>query len=539
MAASGDGPAYRFEEKLVITDAGLLGATRVQRSGSSCLVVDRQQQQELAFLVWSPDGAVVQQQRLAGGGDVITHALAFELAAQKRPVLLLATDAADALVLVDRISGDVLQVLGVAYGIIQVVTVEDDAGAVNAVLACGTDGNVHAYVFDARGTLRRAKGSADITSWLRQALSRRATDGEPCADAIPIRLLVSDADSGSSKQHRHQHLLVGYSNGLLQWISVAAPTLPKPTVLPEIPAYKGPSSSSPERRGSMPATAPPLPSSLTLAVKRSQSDSDLSQMQVSEASGASGALSLAPPAGLAKPVEYTVSRLMVAENIPEEDEEEEEEEDEDEEKADNDGSAGELNDAEAVASAAVGAPDGPSPSTPPVVRKLLFDGAVSALCHYRLPPPAFGAVVALASGAVAIVSSHADAVERPLAVLPGSYQHGGALSVATAAVSCAGPHDDVFVGFQDGTVLLCLCDGGSAPTELTFTVAWSVALPGPVRHLDYGQLLDHASPALPADSFLPDQLLAVTATSCHLFTLSSHVDADFVDQFMQNLSFFS
>jgi len=178
---------------------------------------------------------------------------------QKRPVLLLATAAADAaaadaLVLVDRGSGDVVQVLRTSYSVIHVVAVEDDSGAVAAVLACGTDGRVHAYTFDAQGTLRRAKHNraaspsapaqtavaAASSLWLRRALDHRATDREPCTDAIPIRLLASDATGSTSyhhhhhhqhqhQQHRHSHphrhhLLVGYSDGMLEWVSVAAQT---------------------------------------------------------------------------------------------------------------------------------------------------------------------------------------------------------------------------------------------------------------------------------------------------------------------------
>jgi hypothetical protein len=320
-------------------------------------------------------------------------------------------------------------------------------------------------------------------------------------------------------------------------------------VLPEIPAYKGLSSSSPERpAGTTSAADVPPPAAVSAsaaAVKRSQSDSDLRQMLMSDVSKPlpeTVAESTPPSAPPAVPVvvEYAASRLMIAENIPEEEEEDEDEDEEDDEEEEEEEEDGDEVEDHGAQGDAGDAEEGAGAAEAPVTRKLLFDGAVSALCPYRLPPPAFGAVVALASGAVAVVSSDYDVSERPRAVLPGSYQHGGALSVATAAVSCAGPYDDIFVGFQDGTVLLCVPhnDDDPAMPELSFTVAWSVMLPGPVRHLDYGQLLDRAAPALPADSFFPDQLLAVTATSAHLFTLSSRTGPDFVDQFVKNLSFF-
>ena len=642
---------FHFEEKLTVGDVGM---TPIYKSSTrSCswsnqqpvAVIDRGKTIHVASSV-SNKPLLQRRGMVVPGGDV-KHAMLLENA--KRPVLIVVVEGdTSTLAVVDFASGDMLQTFDVSYSIICLAGVEDEQGVVSSIVACGCDGRIHSYMIDERSIIRRTKKNANHTSsWLHRALSCHASECDPAfLDALPIRLLVSDYSSNPY----HFHLLIGYSNGLMHWITVEKPQSTVGRTLPQIPAFKGTSSiavnagnnsrtktslyghgdvenddvdmmawSTADLRSSTPTSPHGTASDGNdpRSIKRSQSDSELLTCsyevdpirvdEMSMAKGRGGAVNLVDKTigGLSSgnpinsiPLELQKRNLAISDNIIEEgdeEEEEEEEEEDDEETSDVDDDEEDERDSEScdrtrtaespktTARSPSCSPSRSSSSQTTRMKKLLFDGAICALESYRLPRKTFGVVVALASGTAAIISHHhdRDCVERPpLAVLPGSYQHGAVLAATAAAVSHSCEYDDVFLGFQDGTILLATCNGTGCTgagaeygMELSFTVSWSVQLPCPIISLEYGQLLDTtggeaigtvttATAATTGASstlntamnnstsnrstsectLLVDQLSVVTTRSFHLYSMSKDFitksRTDFVDQFIGNLSFF-
>ena len=71
------------------------------------------------------------------------------------------------------------------------------------------------------------------------------------------------------------------------------------------------------------------------------------------------------------------------------------------------------------------------------------------------------------------------------------------MAITTATVSYTNQYDDIFIGYEDGTILLAVCESmvrhesiHLSSLELNFVVTWSIKMNFPIRYLEYGQMMD-------------------------------------------------
>ena len=413
-----------FQEILTFSSLNFVPTDNRHHTNKPYLLLDRK---NLYIPVWSSSGGgpILQHRTTATGiAGEIKHGIVFEQ--NGKLIILVSVEQNDnhSLALIDGITGDLLQSFEVSYAVIYMTLVNEENGMFSSILTCGIDRKIHRYAIDNKGTIRRTKKKGSSSSWLYRLLSHHMLEYDPLTvDALPMRILVKD------------HLLVvGYSNGFLHWVILETQQTQRnlTDMLSEIPAYRGSNTGDTGIAGS-------IPSSLSrtdpiTALKRSKSDSILLHLATN-----ANAMDLTPKLTLSGkeheqamsslPLELTKSKLIISDEIiVEEDDDDDEDDDEEEDKVIFDDIQIVSNDQDNdVLDNNPVCEDIPIPVEAvippiPILKKLLFDGAICAMSFYRLPYHIDGLIIAMASGAVAIVSLSLNnewSLEQPLAILPG------------------------------------------------------------------------------------------------------------------------
>ena len=422
-----------FQEILTFSSLNFVPTDKHRRINKPYMLFDRK---NLYIPVWSSAGTgpILQHRTTSTGiAGEIKHGIVFEQ--NRKLIILLSIEHNDkhSLALIDGFNGDLLQSFEVSYGIIYMTLVNEANGMFATILTCGIDRKIHRYTIDNKCTIRRSKKKS--SNWFYRLLSHHMIAYDPLTvDVLPMRILVKD------------HLLViGYSNGLLDWIMLEPPQTPRhPTeILSEIPAFRGIHSSESINIGiTGNITSSPSRTDNKMALKRCKSDSILvhmasNSMEMSRTRTSSEKEELSTSSTLTTaplPLELTKSKLIISDEtiLEEEDDEDEDDEDDDEEQDkvifDDIQQVSEKKGEEILGNNPEGedtlnpAVEAVIPLPAPILKKLLFDGAICAMSFYRLPYQIDGLIVAMASGAVAIVSLSSNnewSLEQPLAILPG------------------------------------------------------------------------------------------------------------------------
>lgn len=128
-----------------------------------------------------------------------------------------------------------IQILKLSYQPLDLASSTDEKGT-TVIIIFGSDKKFHVYLLDSQCILHRPKKSSVLDPLLKQLLLSSEKKNE-LITALPLRLLLSDYNKCV-----HTDILVGYSNGIINWFRESKSILVDESVkklLQEIPLFHG------------------------------------------------------------------------------------------------------------------------------------------------------------------------------------------------------------------------------------------------------------------------------------------------------------